>query len=934
MQVRCKPCVCAHTVAMREDMYLSPSTLTSEEALRILLALKVSDAAAVILQALQQQAGLLEALKEIGFNGNESPDILGKVIKPVAAIADVQVEEKSVVPSGISEATALEEIAPSKPADLDKDNGAPQASAEEDGSQRVIPEKVPAIAVKVEQEIVKADPVKAAAPDSGSGANSEPSGIIQFSTGIYYCVEDEGVMTIDVMLLGAEHDECSCSYETIDATAKAGHRYKHTAGHVSFGDGEISKQIQIPILMNESWDSTLEFEIVLTNPVGAKLGRYLSKCRVKVIDDDSFPTNKFQDVLKKGVPEEIEQLPKPLLMMEYFKMNFQNPVIKRGTVKCCLVDHLHNLYFIWRLILMRYLINDVLIEDADPADLPANARLVLIFIMCAIIFPNVGLHILDLKKLMWKVGGTSRKTIQANLLRKFLNYDENSRQYVKEADLIMAMTRDTNDLVGSGYMKMFVLVKGFGKLFVILLYQTVGPLVQGKQPKPVVILPVVVFPIIMLSFLKIRNKKTLRACNEQDAKQNALVAHVDSTVMNYRLIADYNRRPYFVDMYEKRIGQFNATVTQAGLITVNNRKFAPWVSTVIGGVYIVWGGLSVLDGATALGSFIVNLEIFKAIGDSWADIYSVMLDLQNVFPALGHIVTFMNLPTDVKKRMELSRYRRSHGNKQRAEMRAKKKDGKKDDTSSSLAIKEKKSLVDLLEIQMESVTYEYDVAGTLNNSLGKLSFNLPQGSFTTFVGHRGKGKTTLLKILGGVLLPADGIFIPPHLRVLHISEQPLFFEGTMMENLTFGVHPGDEDGRIERVIAVCRKLLIPENIIELIAKDTHTLVWGEVLSLTQRTLLNLARSLIANPEVLCIHKPTLAFDRLTAENTLQQLRCFVDEKGVEQDPTQVHHRRPRTCVITAARAAGVKIADQVYMVDSETGVTLVDKSSVTDEMLS
>merc|ERR1719161_379801 len=225
------------------------------------------------------------------------------------------------------------------------------------------------------------------------------------------------------------------------------------------------------------------------------------------------------------------------------------------------------------------------------------------------------------------------------------------------------------------------------------------------------------------------------------------------------------------------------------------------------------------------------------------------------------------------------------------------------------------------------------------------SFQIKQGTMVALVSQRsGGGKTTMLKVLGGVLLPGKGVNLPPHLRVLHISEQPVFFEGTLRKNLLFGVvdsvhqsHTGDDS--INRVIAILRKLLVPESLIEDVIDEPEIddnqiredfMYWGTKLSLTQRALLHLARALIANPDVLCIHRPTRAFDRGMPEfmNTLNVLREFVDERGVEQDPTMKWHRRPRTCIVTAGRAANVGVFDSVFQVDGVNGVKEIPKEGV------
>ena len=38
-----------------------------------------------------------------------------------------------------------------------------------------------------------------------------------------------------------------------------------------------------------------------------------------------------------------------------------------------------------------------------------------------------------------------------------------------------------------------------------------------------------------------------------------------------------------------------------------------------------------------------------------------------------------------------------------------------------------------------------------------------------------------------------------NLRVVHVLQQPNFFQSTMLENLRYGVRPGSDDGNIERV---------------------------------------------------------------------------------------------------------------------------------------
>merc|ERR1711972_842290 len=151
-------------------------------------------------------------------------------------------------------------------------------------------------------------------------------------------------------------------------------------------------------------------------------------------------------------------------------------------------------------------------------------------------------------------------------------------------------------------------------------------------------------------------------------------------------------------------------------------------------------------------------------------------------------------------------------------------------------------------------------------------------------------------------------FCPTHLRILHVATEPMFLRGSLFENLTYGTSPGHPDRRLERVKEVCRRLTISDRLISAIDPDCkHELTWSSALSSSEKALLCIARALIANPEVLCIHKPTLHVNAQTASTIVNLLREFVDERGIAQKG-QIDRRRPRTCILTSTRALSMDAA--------------------------
>ena len=57
--------------------------------------------------------------------------------------------------------------------------------------------------------------------------------------------------------------------------------------------------------------------IYIYQAVGAQFGEFLGSCRVKILDDDSFPTNKFQSLCKQ---QEFYEIPTRLQFWEMCKM--------------------------------------------------------------------------------------------------------------------------------------------------------------------------------------------------------------------------------------------------------------------------------------------------------------------------------------------------------------------------------------------------------------------------------------------------------------------------------------------------------------------------------------------------------------------------------------------------------------------------------------
>lgn len=165
----------------------------------------------------------------------------------------------------------------------------------------------------------------------------------------------------------------------------------------------------------------------------------------------------------------------------------------------------------------------------------------------------------------------------------------------------------------------------------------------------------------------------------------------------------------------------------------------------------------------------------------------------------------------------------------------------------------------------------------LHSTEGNLSLEidtqLEENQLITFFGKSGAGKTTILRILAGLVNPDCGfievggkvwfdskINIPPQRREIGFvfQDYALFPNMSVEENLYFAL-PKGEDKRIV------------ETLLEMVELGTLRKVKPNALSGGQQQRVALARALVRKPKVLLLDEPFSALDLVTAQNLQTEL---------------------------------------------------------------
>ena len=185
-------------------------------------------------------------------------------------------------------------------------------------------------------------------------------------------------------------------------------------------------------------------------------------------------------------------------------------------------------------------------------------------------------------------------------------------------------------------------------------------------------------------------------------------------------------------------------------------------------------------------------------------------------------------------------------------------------------------------VRLRNVTYAYD-DGT-RNVIDNLSFDFAPGTCTAILGETGAGKTTLIRLILGLMRPKTGSVelydgtaeheVSPLSRCnfVYVPQGNTLLSGTIRDNLRLGNPEATERDMLEALRLSCADfvLSLPEGL------DTKTSEGGGGLSEGQAQRIAIARALLRGGGIMLFDEATSALDPQT-ERTL--LNNILSSKG-------------------------------------------------------
>ena len=479
---------------------------------------------------------------------------------------------------------------------------------------------------------------------------------------------------------------------------------------------------------------------------------------------------------------------------------------------------------------------------------------------------QIGLHALS-GRISAAVNIRVNQQITAQVYDKLLSTDWESLSAYHSGDLLTRIEGDVST-IASG------VLGWFPELFTRLL-QFVGTLGVILYYSPILALLALLSAPVML----LMSRYVIKMMRHHNQKMRDI--HSEMTVFNeesfqhIQLIKSFNRTATYSQQHRRLQERYKDAALAFNRFTICKNTIMSLVSTVVALFCFLWSITLLQQGAITVGVLALFLQLAGSLSATFSALARLVPGAIATATAAGRVMTIIDLPAE-----------------------------EAGDTAAAQAFMQTYGH-DTLSVQGSRLSYHYKDG---ENVLEDGDFRADSGEIVSIIGPSGEGKTTLLRLLLGIVTPqggtltvqsADGTTVP-----ISAATRPLFayapqgntlFSGTVAENLRL-LRPDATDAELREALRLaCADEFVDRLPLQL---DTPVREQGN-FSEGQLQRLCIARALLSDAPILLMDECTSALDADTERQVLQNI---------------LSTQKARICIVTTHRTSVQNISQRVYAI--------------------
>lgn len=377
----------------------------------------------------------------------------------------------------------------------------------------------------------------------------------------------------------------------------------------------------------------------------------------------------------------------------------------------------------------------------------------------------------------------------------------------------------------------------FGSLLIVLYYD-----------KTMALLALMSAPLLFLSSRVL--VKTIRKYSKATRELNGrILSYSEESVQNIQVIKAFDLTRDYIDKFKKVLGNYREVKLSYDKFSIFMTMCLSLAGLVVSYACYGWGVYRLWQGVITYGTMTLFLQISGSLTSSFGSLASLAPSSISIATAAGRVMEVTGFEEESDK-----------------------------DKDKALRILEKTDKGNF-SLAFENVTFKY--GEKLSPVLDDVSFTINSGDTVAFVGPSGEGKTTLFKLILGIIKPTSGriyikasdgeeIDISDSTRRFcsYVPQSINAFSGSIKENLLL-VKP---DASAIDLDDVLKKAEFYDYIRELpLGIDTPISEQGANLSQGQLQRLTIARALLRDAKILLMDEATSALDIETESKVLSNI---------------------------------------------------------------